>query len=117
MLHLSKEQVADIQKLADLLDACVYHNVENGSVISPTDGNIEFVFSLGNSIQRAKNTSDIELTVIVYASMIEKDVLRFFYSSVNEALEDVTGWHKSFFPEKYEDVRVSQQRANLRIVK
>jgi len=117
MLRPNPQEVAEIESLAQLLDECVFHNIKNGNVISPTDGNIEFVFSLGNAMQRDKKTSQVELSVILNASMIEADKTRFFYASVGEALVMVQEWHRSFFPEQYVVTVTDEKPIQLRIVK
>jgi hypothetical protein len=117
MLHLNAIQVAQVERIVTLVDECFFESVKSNPLHQQTDGNVEFVVSLGNTMERAKGTSKVETTVVVYASTIEKDKARHFFASLDEALETVEGWHKELFGSNEEGVRVFQEKPHLTIVK
>lgn len=117
MLHLNPEQVAQVEEIVTLLDECFYEGVKTNSLHQQTDGNVEFVISLGNTLERAKRTSKVETTIVLYASMVDKDKTRHFFATFEEALEAVKSWHSKLFDTDVSDVRVSQEKPHLTIVK
>lgn len=117
MLHLSATQVAQFERIVVLLDECFYESVKTNPLHQHTDGNVEIVVSLGNTLERAKGNSKIETTIVLYASTIDKDKPRHFFASLEEALEAVEGWHKELFGSNDEGVRVFHEKPHLTIVK
>lgn len=117
MLHLNATQVAQVEQIVLLLDECFYESVKGNPLHQQTDGNVEIVVSLGNTMERAKSNSKIETTIVLYASTIDKDKPRHFFASFEEALEAVQGWHKELFQGNDVGVRVSQEKPHLTIVK
>jgi hypothetical protein len=49
--------------------------------------------------------------------MIEDGVARHFYADLDEALGAVQAWHDKLFDRESKDVRVSEKKPQLRIVK
>lgn len=117
MLHLNAEQVAQVEQIVNLLDECFYEGVKTNSLHQQTDGNVEFVVSLGNTLERAKGTAKVETTVVLYASMVDKDKTRHFFATLEEALEAVQSWHRELFGTDSADVRVSEEKPKLTLVK
>jgi monomeric isocitrate dehydrogenase len=116
MLHLNAKQVSQIERIINLLDEGFYHSVKDTVLHQHTDGNVEFLISLGNTLERAKNNAKVETTVIVYSSMMEEGQTRHFYASLEEALEAVEAWHKELFLIDGQTVRVSEEYPQLRLV-
>lgn len=114
MLHLNQTQIKQVEELVHLLDMGFFEGVKTSSLHQRTDGNVEFVISLGNTMDRAKGNSKVETTVVVYSSMMAEGQTRHFYASLEEALEAVNEWHKKLFTT---DVRVSEEVPILRLVK
>lgn len=117
MLHLNPTQVTQVEQIITLLDECFYESIKSNPLHQQTDGNVEFVISLGNTMERAKGTSKVETTIVVYASTIEKDTPRHFFASIDEALDAVQGWHEKLFDGNDEGVRVFHEKPHLTIVK
>ena len=117
MLHLNSEEITKFERIVTLLDECFYEGVKTNSLHEQTDGNVEIVISLGNTLERAKGTSKVETTIVVNFSMIEEGKTRHFFASFDEALETIQSWHNKFFEIDAGDVRVSQEVPRLRIVK
>lgn len=116
MLHLNEKQVAQIEKLINLLDEGFFKGVGDQLLHQQADGNVEIVISLGNTLDRQRGTSKIETTIVVNQSMITEGVLRHYYADLDEAIESIGAWHSKLF-EIPEDVRVSETTAKLRLVK
>lgn len=116
MLHLDAKQVRQIERIINMLDEGFYRAVGDKALHQHTDGNVEFVISLGNTLERAKNTAKVETTVIVYSSMMQEGQTRHFFATLEEALEAVEEWHHELFASDGEDVRVSQIYPQLRLV-
>jgi hypothetical protein len=114
MLHLSPEQIAQVEEMVNLLDEGFYTSVGKNALHQQVDGNVEFVISLGNTLDRARGISKVESTVVVYSSMMAEGQSRLFFASIEEALEAVKKWHQDLVSV---DVRVSEERPQLRVVK
>jgi hypothetical protein len=114
MLHLNPTQIAQIEEIINLLDLGFFEGVKSTVMHQRTDGNVEFVISLGNTMDRAKGNSKVETTVVVYSSMMVEGQTRHFYASLEEALESVREWHGKMFGT---NVRVSEEMPPLRLVK
>jgi hypothetical protein len=117
MLHLNATQVAQVEKIVTLVDECFFESVKTNPLHQQSDGNVEFVVSLGNTMERAKGTSKVETTIVVNASTIEEGKTRHFFASLEEALETVEGWHKELFQVNDDGVRVFHEKPHLTIVK
>jgi hypothetical protein len=60
MLHLNEVQVAQIEKLIGLLDEGFFETLAHNPIHQQTDGNVEIVISLGNTLDRAKATQRLK---------------------------------------------------------
>lgn len=58
----------------------------------------------------------METTVVVYSSMMKEGQTRHFYASLEEALEAVEAWHRELFLADGQNVRVSEEYPQLRLV-
>jgi len=117
MLHLNQHEINQVEQIMKLLDEGFYQSLKATPLHQISEGNVEFVFSLGNTIERAKGTNKIELSVVVNSSMMEKDKNRHYFASLDEALEAVHKWHSELFGESGDVVRVSEKKPQLTVVK
>ena len=116
MLHLNEVQVKQVERLITLLDDGFYRCIGDSPLHQQADGNVEFLVSLGNTIERAKGTSKVETSVVVYSSQMVEGQTRHFYANLDEALSAVEAWHKKISGFE-DDVRVSEESPHLRIVR
>lgn len=114
MLHLNPIQVKQVEEIIFYLDDGFFRSVKDSVIHQQSDGNVEIVISLGNTMERAKNTSKVETSIVVYSSFMHGEHTRGYYASLEEALEAVREWHLSLLGE---GVRVSEERPQLRVVK
>lgn len=114
MLHLNPIQIRQIEEILHYLDSSFYIAVKDNPLHQQSDGNVEIVISLGNTVERAKNTSKVETSIVVYSSMMHKEHTRGYYASLEEALDAVRDW---YFSLSSDGVRVSEERPQLRVIK
>lgn len=120
MLHLNDYQIKQLEEIIELLDEAFYHAVEHEPHHLSNEGNIKFVFNVGSTADRRNNTNKLELTIVIDSYVLGGNQTQHFFSSLDEALIEVRQWHKeemSYIQTTSDDVRVSEQKPNLQIVK